>query len=343
MDPPPVWLMRQAGRYLPEYRALRAKARDFLDFCFTPDLAVEATLQPLRRFDLDAAIVFSDILTIPHTMGRTVTFVEGEGPRLSPITEMGEVQALAPDQVPQRLEPVYETIERVAGQLDEKTALIGFAGGPWTVAAYMLEGGGSSRDFVAARKIAYGRADLLSALMDRLVPATIGHLQDQIRAGAEVVQIFESWSGILADPMFDQWVVEPVAAIVSAVKRSHPDVPVIGFPRGAGQRYARFLEATGIDAVGLDSTVTVGQAQALQKSRCVQGNVDPISLLVGGDRLREDVLRILRGLASGPHVFNLGHGVLPETPPDHVGMLIDLIHTQPSQDIGGKAQTREAD
>lgn len=320
--PVPIWLMRQAGRYLPEYREIRAKARSFLDFCYTPRLSVEATLQPVRRFGLDGAIIFSDILVIPDALGQAVTFVEERGPVLEALDDPGDLEGLGHPRRNDRLSPVYEAIARVSGHLPENVALIGFAGAPWTIASYMIEGGGS-RDFSRIKSWAYGRPEALDALMEVLVEAIGGHLAAQAEAGAEVLQVFDSWAGAIPGDGFERWCIEPLARIARHVKSSFPDVPLIAFPRGAGLQYERVARGTGFDAVSIDSSVPLGFArEVLQNHVAVQGNLDPAALLVGGPAMREAVGRILGELGHGPFVFNLGHGVLRETPPEHVAELV---------------------
>ncbi len=328
LSPPPVWLMRQAGRYLPEYRELRARAGSFLDLCYAPEQAARVTLQPIERFAMDAAILFSDILVIPHALGRRLSFLEGEGPSLDALEDGGAVAGLDLDGMLARLAPVYETVERVAASLPGTAALIGFAGAPWTVATYMLEGG-SSRDFPVARTWMASRGDDFGALIDVLVEATIRHLNAQIGAGAEAVQLFDSWAGALEGEAFERWSIEPIRRIVAGVRESYPEVPVIGFPRGAeasAAGYRRFAERTGVNAVGIDTAVPVAWAAAeLQPVCAVQGNLDPELLLAGGGAMVEKTQQILSELAAGPHVFNLGHGVLPPTPPENVALLTETI------------------
>lgn len=321
---PPFWLMRQAGRFLPEYRAVRARAGRFLDLCYTPALAAEVTLQPLRRFGMDAAILFSDILVVPHALGQPLDYVEGEGPKLDPIRDRGDLARLSIEGLHRTLAPVYETVARVKAALPDGAAVIGFAGAPWTVACYMVEGGGSS-DFARAKRFAYGDPDGFQQLVDLLVEATGDYLLHQIAAGAEIVQLFDSWAGILPDDAFERWVVAPTARIVARLGREAPHVPVIGFPRGAGLLYERYATATGIDGLGLDTVVPLDRAVALQGRVTVQGNLDPILLLTGGDALRRRVTATLDALAPGPFVFNLGHGVLPATPVEHVAALAAQI------------------
>jgi uroporphyrinogen decarboxylase len=327
---PPIWLMRQAGRYLPEYRELRSRARDFMDFCYSPDLAVEATLQPIRRFAMDGAIIFSDILVIPHALGQDVRFVEGKGPVLDALADNGAVSALAGTLDRECAAPVYEALSKVRAQLPPATALIGFAGAPWTLATYMIEGG-SSRDFARVKEWAYSDAAGFGVLMDKLVDAVTEHLIAQIDAGAEAVQIFDSWAGVLDEDMFRKWCIAPIARIALGVKAAHPSVPVIGFPNRCGALYQAFVAGTGVNAVSIDSSVPVDWAREQLQSRvCVQGNLDPIALKSGGAAMKDAALRILAGLGQGPHVFNLGHGVIPSTPPDHVAELVALVRGSPS-------------
>ena len=322
---PPVWLMRQAGRYLPEYRELRAKAKGFLDLCYTPDFAVEATLQPIRRFGFDAAILFSDILVVPHALGQKVWFEEGHGPRLEALEQPGDLARLSKDRLHGALAPVYETVRRLSRELPAETTLIGFAGAPWTVASYMLEGG-SSKDFAAGKRWAYGLPEGMQSLIDLLVEATGDYLIAQIDAGAEVVQIFDSWAGVWPERHLRRWCLEPTRALVGRIKVERPGVPVIVFPRGAGLLYQTYAEACGADALGLDTTVPLGWAQqVLQPRICVQGNLDPQLLVVGGQALRQGVAEILSLLSGGPFVFNLGHGIVPETPPEHVAEMLAQI------------------
>jgi len=323
--PPPVWLMRQAGRYLPEYRELRARVNGFLDLCFTPALAAEVTLQPLRRYGLDAAILFSDILVVPAALGQPVTFVEGEGPRLDPVTDAAMLGRLSPTRLHDVLAPVYETVDRVKGALPPATTMIGFAGAPWTVACYMVEGGGS-KDFAAVKTFAFSDPAGFADLIDLLVETTAAYLTRQIAAGAEVVQLFDSWAGVLPEAAFRRWVIAPTREIVGRVKARVPGVPVIGFPRGAGVLYEAYAAETGVDAVGLDTTVPVRWArERLQTRLPVQGNLDPMLLVAGGAGLSEGVSAILAGLGDGPLVFNLGHGVHLTTPPEHVAALVDAV------------------
>jgi uroporphyrinogen decarboxylase len=322
LERPPWWLMRQAGRYLPEYRALRAEAQDFIGFCLDPKRAAAATLQPVRRFGMDAAILFSDILLVPRALGQTVGF-GGDGPALDPIAGDDALARLSLAGMPM-LDPVYETVERVRGDLPETVALIGFAGAPWTVATYMVEGG-SSRDFARAKSWAYRDPASFDRLIGLIEEATIAFLFGQIAAGVEVVQLFDSWAGVLPEPAFARWVIAPARRIVAAVKERYPDCPVIGFPRGAGLLYRRYVDESGVTAVGLDTTMPLAHAATLQRAMPVQGNLDPVVLAVAGKALAQAVREIRRGLGGGPHVFNLGHGVLPETPPEHVAELARLL------------------
>jgi uroporphyrinogen decarboxylase len=322
---PPVWLMRQAGRYLPEYRKLRGEVASFLDLCYTPDLAVEVTLQPIRRYGLDAAIIFSDILVVPDALGQKVAFHEGEGPVLEPIRNDDQVARLSPQRIHERLAPVYETVRRLSRALPPETALIGFAGAPWTVATYMVEGG-TSRSFHNVQLWAYRDPAGFSKLIDCLVEATIEYLSAQIAAGVEIVQLFDSWAGVLPEEGFKHWVVEPTGRIVAALRRRHPSVPIIGFPRGAGLLYREYFAATGVTALGLDTTVPLSVARnALQKLGPVQGNLDPLLLVAGGAAMLAATRVIAAALAHGPFVFNLGHGIVPETPPEHVAELVAAL------------------
>ena len=325
MEVPPVWLMRQAGRYLPEYRELRTRARDFLDFCYTPELAVAATLQPVRRFGMDGAIIFSDILVVADALGQKVGFVEGKGPVLEALDGTAAVGRLSLEGLPERLAPVYAAISGVSGELPPTTALIGFCGAPWTLATYMIEGG-SSRDFARTKAWAYGDPEGFRILIDLLVEALAAHLIAQVKAGAEALQIFDSWAGALPDAAFWEWSIKPVKGIIERFKTSCPDIPIIGFPKGAGVLYEPFARETGIDAISIDATVPCDwAARALQTTVTVQGNLDPMMLVVGGKALEDAATAICARLHRGPFVFNLGHGVLPQTPPDHVQRLVDSI------------------
>ena len=322
---PPVWLMRQAGRYLPEYREIRAKAGSFLDLCYDPGLATEITLQPIRRFAMDAAILFCDILVVPHAMGQSVAFKEGEGPVLEPVRNRGDIERLDVGPLVKRLSPVYQAVEKIAEALPPETALIGFAGAPWTVATYMVEGG-TSRDFLAVKALAYSDPVVFESLIDRLVEASIAHLCAQAAAGAEVLQIFDTWAGILPADQFEKWCIAPTRRIVEALHAQAPGIPVIGFPRGAGIGYQRYAEETGVDAVGLDTSVPLDwAAKTLQGKVVLQGNLDPALLVAGGAPMREAALAIIDALGHGPFIFNLGHGVVPPTNPEHVADLLSTI------------------
>ncbi len=322
---PPFWLMRQAGRYLPEYRALRAKAGSFLDLCLTPKMAAEITLQPIRRFHPDGAILFSDILIIPFGMGQAVRFEEGIGPVLEPVENTSDLSRLSLDRSWSRIEATYETVALVRAALPEDVTLIGFAGAPWTAATYMVEGR-SSKDYAKTKHWAFSDPMGFGALMDLLVEATVRHLKAQIRAGAQVVKLFDSWAGVLAPDQFEAWSIEPIRRIAERIRADHPEVPIIGFPRGAGVHYKTFAERAGVDALALDTNVpTDWAAREIQPSLPVQGNLDPIILLSGGDVMRKAVDRIRSNLDSGPFVFNLGHGVIPSTPPEHVEELARLL------------------
>ena len=322
---PPIWLMRQAGRYLPEYREVRASANGFLDLCYSPDKACEVTLQPIRRYGFDAAILFSDILVIPHALQQKVWFVEGEGPKLEPLKDARDLSILKPDAVLGHLQPVFETVAKLNATLPIECALIGFAGAPWTIATYMIEGG-SSRDFAKTKLWAYRDPDGFQRLIDIVVDATASYLIAQIDAGAQALQLFDSWAGALDEHGFRRWSIAPAKRIVEIVKSRHPDVPIIGFPRGAGPAYIDYAAETGVDAVSLDQGIPVAwAAQALDTSVTLQGNMDPMALLAGGDQLDRAVDHIVDGFASRPHVFNLGHGIIKETPPEHVTRLVERV------------------
>jgi uroporphyrinogen decarboxylase len=324
---PPIWLMRQAGRYLPEYRALREKASSFLEFCYTPALATEATLQPIRRFEFDAAILFSDILVVPDAFGQKVSFETGEGPRLSPISSREDFEALRETIDLARLAPVFETVERVKGALSDDVTLIGFCGAPWTVASYMIAGQGTP-DQAPARLFAYREPELFQSLIDRLVAGSIDYLAEQIRAGAEVVQIFDSWAGVLPADEFFRWCVAPVKAIIAGLKARAPNVTVITFPRGAGSHLENFAAATGADALGLDTSVDLDWAgKHIDAQTTLQGNLDPLALVAGGTSLSRGIARITGTLSGRPYIFNLGHGILPQTPIAHVEALLAQIRT----------------
>jgi uroporphyrinogen decarboxylase len=323
-NPVPMWMMRQAGRYLPEYRQLRQEKGSFLELVYDSDAAAEVTLQPLKRFPgLDAAILFSDILIVPFAIGQNLTFVSGEGPRLTPPLMNGSLDDLTPFLT--RLEPVYETVAKVRQQLDADKALIGFAGSPWTVATYMVAGQGS-RDQLEARRLAYADAGRFSEIVARIEQVTLDYLSGQIEAGAEAVQLFDSWAGSLSPAQFEQWVIAPTARIVAALGERHPHVPVIGFPKGAGGKLAAYARETQVAAVCLDETVDPRWAvKELPQGLPVQGNLDPLALIAGGEPMEAAVRRILDAFAGRPHIFNLGHGILPDTPIEHVDRLIALV------------------
>lgn len=324
-SPPPIWLMRQAGRYLPEYREVRSKVASFLDLCRTPELAAEVTLQPLRRFDLDAAIVFSDILIIPYALGQRVEFVEGEGPKLEPVSDGKAIAGLDKSNLSNALAPVYATIERVVAELPKTVSLIGFCGAPWTVATYMVEGGGS-KEQAAARLFAYRDAASFQRLIDLLVESSAEYLVNQVKAGASALQIFDSWAGSLPETEFDRWCIAPTKRLVELVKAKVPGTPIIGFPRGVGVLAERYVEQTGVDAVGCDTSMPIEWIKdKLQTRLPVQGNLDPLLLVAGGAKLDARIRSILATLGSGPFIFNLGHGILPETPIEHVTRLVELV------------------
>jgi len=327
----PFWLMRQAGRYLPEYRELRAKAGSFLDLCFNPDLATEVTLQPVHRYGMDAAILFSDILVVPLGLGQQVSFQEGEGPKLEPIRDAAGLARLSATLDLAKLEPIYETVRRVRRELPPETALIGFAGAPWTVATYVVEGG-SNRDFLAVKGWAAADKPGFARLIDTLTEATIAHLTAQVAAGAELVQLFDSWAGALDGEAFHNWVVEPTRKIVAALKAVKPNLPIIGFPKGAGAKYLGYARETGLDVLALDQDVPLAFArEVLQPVAALQGNLDPKLLMAGGPAMETRIREILTTLGRGKFVFNLGHGILPATPLDHVERLSEILRTTPAR------------
>ena len=323
---PPVWMMRQAGRYLPEYRATRAQAGDFLSLCYNSELAAEVTLQPIRRFRFDAAILFADILLVPQALGAKLWFAEGEGPRFEVTQTAGDVARLRPaDAVHETVSPVYDTLRILRRELPGDVALIGFAGAPWTVATYMIAGRGTPDQGPAHAMKTQDRA-AFTALIDLLTEATILYLSAQIEAGAEVVTLFDSWAGSLSGPDFDDFAIAPARRIIAGLKARHPDVPVIAFPRGAGARYAGFARATGADCVALDQMLDAGWAvRNVQVDGCVQGNLDPALLITGGKALVNETRRIARTFAGGPHVFNLGHGITPDASPDNVALMVETL------------------
>ena len=321
--------MRQAGRYLPEYRALRAKAGSFLDLCYDPALAVEATLQPLRRVPLDGIILFSDILVVAEALGVKLWFEEGEGPRLESVPEGGPLPVFDAERQRRQLASVYEAMERVVAVAPAGATVLGFAGAPWTLATYMV-GGGRSRDFAAVKGWAYRDPESFGRLIETIGQAVAAHLVVQIGAGADAVQIFDSWAGALPETELERWSIEPIKRIVAHVKAVHPAVPIIGYPRGVGVLYERFATETGVDGISIDSTVPPAWAATHLQPHCtVQGNLDPVALLAGGNALRDATTRILEALGHGPFVFNLGEGVLPLTPPEHVAELCDLVRWWP--------------
>ncbi|MBC8050499.1 MAG: uroporphyrinogen decarboxylase [Chitinophagales bacterium] len=324
VSPPSIWIMRQAGRYLPEYKETRAVAGSFLDLCYNPKLAAEVTLQPIRRFGFDASIVFADILVVPDALGQDVSFHEGEGPRLTPLPDAAAIAKLDPGKTGAVFEKIYETVSLVRAGLPANVPLIGFCGAPWTVATYMIAGRGTP-DQAPARMWAYRDPASFQALIDVLIETSVEYLCGQVAAGAQAVQIFDSWAGVMPQAEFERWCQAPAAVITKRLKARYPDVPVIGFPRGAGEFYPAFVEATGVDAVGCDTTMSPGAMAALADKCAVQGNLDPLVLIAGGAAMEDAVRRILDTLRGKPHVFNLGHGILPETPIAHVEKLIALV------------------
>jgi uroporphyrinogen decarboxylase len=323
-DPVPMWMMRQAGRYLPEYRQLRQDKGSFLDLVYDSDAAAEITLQPLKRFPgLNAAILFSDILIIPFAIGQNLTFVTGEGPRLTPTLIASDLDDLTAYTA--RLDPIYETVRKVKAALEPDKTLIGFSGSPWTVATYMVAGQGS-RDQAEARRLAYADQGRFSAIIGRIEEITLEYLSGQVEAGADVLQLFDSWAGSLAPAQFEQWVIAPTSRLIAALKKRHPRVPVIGFPKGAGGKLKAYARETGVNALGLDETVDpLWAAKELPAKLPLQGNLDPLALLAGGAAQESAVKRILDAFADRPHIFNLGHGILPDTPIAHVEQLIDQV------------------
>ena len=323
---PPVWMMRQAGRYLPEYRATRAQAGDFLSLCYNPDLATEVTLQPLRRYAFDAAILFADILLVPQALGADLWFVTGEGPRLSTVTGVADLGRLKrAEDVHETLAPIYQTVRNLAGELPPEVALIGFAGAPWTVATYMIAGQGTP-DQGPAHALMREDRETFEALIDLLTAATIEYLSAQIEAGAEVVKLFDSWAGSLRGEDFARYALAPAKTIVAALKARHPGIPVIAFPREAGDNYVGFHAATGADCVAVDDSVTAEWvAEHVQPGGCVQGNLASRHMVTGGDALVSEVRRIRQALGNGPHIFNLGHGITPDADPDNVALMVDTL------------------
>lgn len=320
---PPLWLMRQAGRYLPEYRALRAEKGGFLELCYDSESAAEVTLQPIRRFGFDGAILFSDILVVPHALGQDLWFEAGEGPRLAPPLVEAELSGFT--RAPERLNPVIETVRRVRAALSPETTFLGFAGSPWTVATYMVAGAGS-KDHAAARRMAYQNPAKFEGIIDAIIETTVDYLSNQIEAGIDAVQLFDSWAGSLSPEQFRRWVIAPNARIVKALKARHPETPIIGFPKGAGAKLVDYANETGVDALGLDETLDpVWAARELPAGMPLQGNLDPLALIAGGETLDRAVDVILEALSGRPHIFNLGHGILQDTPIEHVERLVARV------------------
>ena len=326
LETPPIWMMRQAGRYLPEYRATRAQAGDFLSLCYNSKLAAEVTLQPIRRYGFDASILFADILLLPQALGADLWFVTGEGPRLSTIENQADFDKLKPaSEIHQTLDPVYETVRILRRELPKETTLIGFAGAPWTVATYMVAGRGTP-DQGPAHQLKDENPELFQAIIDRLTEGTIDYLSKQIEAGAEVVKLFDSWAGSLKGADFDRYALEPAKKIIAELKAKHPDVPVIAFPRGAGERYVGFAKATGADCVALDDGVTPEwAAEHVQVDGCVQGNLKSSHMVTGGQALVDETRKIVDAFSKGPHIFNLGHGITPDADPENVQLMIDTL------------------
>jgi len=327
-DKVPLWLMRQAGRHLPEYREVRSSTNNFLDFCYNPKLASKVTLQPVSRYGVDAAILFSDILVIPHALGQNVSFVAGSGPILEPITTLNDINKLNIKNINIKLLNIYKTVSNVKKAINEKyktTTLIGFAGSPWTVATYVVEGG-SSKDYMSTKSWSYSSPKEFSLLIDILIEATVEYLIQQIEHGVEVIQLFDSWAGVLSESQFVNWVIKPTKIIIDAIRKKHPTIPIIGFPRGAGILYKNFVTETGVDCISIDPSVPINWAAKHLQSECaVQGNLDNLSLLIGNENTDNEVIKILNGLSNGPFIFNLGHGILPTTPIENVERLIKLV------------------
>ncbi|MCH9807099.1 MAG: uroporphyrinogen decarboxylase [Alphaproteobacteria bacterium] len=324
--PPPMWLMRQAGRYLPEYRETRAKAGSFLNLCYAPEMAAEVTLQPIRRYGFDASILFSDILVVPDALGQEVRFVEGEGPRLDPIEDEAGLTRLDLARTGEKYSIVCETVARLRQDLPDETALIGFCGAPWTVATYMV-GGKGSPDQAAARLMAYKNADAFQKLIDILVESSVDYLSQQVEAGADALQIFDSWAGSLADNQFERWVSAPTRVMVSRLKEKYPEIPILGFPRGADLLSAKFARETGVDGVSCNTAMPLGGMVELSEETglVVQGNLDPLLLVSGGAQMDERVDEILEAMRGRKFVFNLGHGILQYTPPENVARLVERV------------------
>jgi uroporphyrinogen decarboxylase len=321
----PFWYMRQAGRYLPEYMERRKTAGSFLDLCFSPDFAVEVTLQPLRRYHMDAAILFSDILVVPQALGQHLEFRQGEGPVLTPVNSAEKIKRLGMNSFHEHLAPVYETVNRLSTAIPQETTLIGFAGAPWTVATYMVQGHGSP-DQAATRSMAFQQEEVFQKLIDLLIMATSEYLLKQIEKGAEVIQLFDTWAGNLPDDQFRKWVIEPTKRIVRNIRAKHAEIPIIGFPKGAGCRYPEYISATEVSAVSIDTTMPLEWVRDHIQPLCpLQGNLDPLLLVAGGDRMERRVREILDILSGGSFIFNLGHGIVPETPPENVARLSEII------------------
>jgi uroporphyrinogen decarboxylase len=322
---PPVWLMRQAGRYLPEYRAVRATTKSFLEFCYTPDKAVEVTLQPIRRFGFDAAIIFSDILVVPDALGQKVWFEEGEGPKLEALTDPAQFGKLSRARLGDFLAPVYEAIKQTRAALPKETALLGFAGAPFTLACYMIEGSGS-KDFAKVKKWAYAHPESFGLLIDLLVDSLVDHLSNQVEAGADAVQLFDSWAGVLPEEQLFRWSLDPLVRISKGLRERHPSIPIIAFPRAVGPAALMYRRPDSFTALSIDTGIGAHwAAKELQPHICVQGNLDPIMLVAGGAALEREATRILDKLGHGSFVFNLGHGVVPQTPPEHVAQLVEIV------------------
>ena len=325
LSPPPIWLMRQAGRYLPEYRQTRASVGGFLELCHSPDKATEVTLQPIRRYGFDAAILFSDILVVPDALGQSVRFAEGEGPKLAPLRHKDDLARLSKDGFQEKLSPIYQTVRQLRAALPPEVPLIGFAGSPWTVATYMVEGGGS-KEFLAVKRLAFGDSGLFQSLIDLLVEASVDYLLGQLENGAQLLQLFDSWAGVLPEREFERWVVAPTREMVRRLKAARPGLKIIGFPRGAGVLAELYAEQTGVDGLSLDSSQSLAWAvERLAPRVTLQGNLDPVWLLTGGPGLEREIDQILETTRNVPFIFNLGHGILPGTPPDHVAALVKRV------------------
>ena len=324
---PPIWLMRQAGRYLPEYRAVRATTKSFLEFCYTPDKAVEVTLQPIRRFGFDAAIIFSDILVVPDALGQKVWFEEGEGPKLEALTDPAQFGKLSRARLGDFLAPVYEAIRQTRAALPRETALLGFAGAPFTLACYMIEGSGS-KDFAKVKKWAYAHPESFGLLIDLLVDSVVDHLSNQVEAGADAVQLFDSWAGVLPEEQLFRWSLDPLVRIAKGLRERHPSIPIIAFPRAVGPAALMYRRPDSFSALSIDTGIGAHwAAKELQPHICLQGNLDPIMLVAGGAALEREARRILDKLGHGSFVFNLGHGVVPQTPPEHVAQLVEIVRS----------------